>query len=282
MVNEKRQFFLGVGAPRSGTTWLYKNIRASSDLYLPPVKELRFFKGSRPTDQKTRQADQILNENGITQEDRAFIEAWCKVTDGDASRYLNMFPNRPKVGEISPIYSILNRQDVAMIRNVLEPFDVRVFYMLRNPFLRDISHIVFTMHRQRNRKTPYSVAEYREFVDSKLFIRRSNYQRNVRVWRSAFKQDFRVFYYDELDKAPKVFFRKFSDDLGLSYDPDKVSGVKENKSGHQGNFPVTLPKAILHHLRDRYEASIPTSKAIKQRYKKKWLAEIEDYFALDA
>ncbi|MCB1366840.1 MAG: sulfotransferase [Rhodobacteraceae bacterium] len=282
MVGGKRQFFLGVGAPRSGTTWLYKNIRASSDLYLPPVKELRFFKGVRPQESKAEQAAQILAENHITDEDRGFVDAWCKVTDGDVSQYLSMFPGRPKIGEISPIYSTLNSKEIAVIREVLEPLDAKVFYMLRNPFLRDISHIVFAMHRLRNRKSPYSVEEYRAFVDTRLFTRRSNYQRNVRVWRSAFRKDFRVFYYDELDKSPKTFFHKFATDLGLDYNPDKITGVKENKSGHQGNYPVALPKAILHHLRDRHEASIPASKAITQRYKKKWLAEIEAYFAKDA
>jgi hypothetical protein len=35
--------FLGIGAPRAGTTWLDRNLRAHPDLYLPDRKELHYF-----------------------------------------------------------------------------------------------------------------------------------------------------------------------------------------------------------------------------------------------
>lgn len=281
MVDEKRQFFLGVGAPRAGTTWLYRNIRGSTDLYLPPVKELRFFKGVRELDIKSIQADNTLQETDLTDEDRAFVEVWRNVKDGDGSRYIGMFPDRPKIGEISPIYSTLNRQEISTIRSVLEPYDVRVFYMLRNPFFRDVSHIIFAMHRQRNRKTPYSVAEYMDFIGGKLFMRRSNYQRNVRVWREAYESNFHVFYYDELDTEPAEFFGNFCEKLGLDFDPSKVIKTKVNQSGHANKFAISLPQEVLTSLKDRHEAAIPVSSGIPKRYKKKWLAEIEAYFTKD-
>ncbi|MEO6035849.1 MAG: sulfotransferase, partial [Verrucomicrobiota bacterium] len=35
--------FLGIGAPQSGTTWLYENLRCHPDIFMPERKELRYF-----------------------------------------------------------------------------------------------------------------------------------------------------------------------------------------------------------------------------------------------
>ena len=35
--------FLGVGAPRTGTTWLHSNLRRHPDIWMTPVKEVHYF-----------------------------------------------------------------------------------------------------------------------------------------------------------------------------------------------------------------------------------------------
>src|SRR5438128_12200402 len=35
--------FLGVGAPRAGTSWLYQNLKPHPQIWLPPLKELHYF-----------------------------------------------------------------------------------------------------------------------------------------------------------------------------------------------------------------------------------------------
>ena len=35
--------FLGIGAQKSGTTWLYENLKKHPQLYLPKTKEIHFF-----------------------------------------------------------------------------------------------------------------------------------------------------------------------------------------------------------------------------------------------
>ncbi len=34
--------FLGIGAQKSGTTWLYQNLAAHPQVWMPPVKELHY------------------------------------------------------------------------------------------------------------------------------------------------------------------------------------------------------------------------------------------------
>ena len=36
-------YFLGIGTPQSGTTWLYQNLRCHSELFLPVQKEVSYF-----------------------------------------------------------------------------------------------------------------------------------------------------------------------------------------------------------------------------------------------
>ena len=38
--------FMCIGAQKSGTTWLYQNIRFHPEIWLPPVKELDYFSRS--------------------------------------------------------------------------------------------------------------------------------------------------------------------------------------------------------------------------------------------
>src|SRR5690348_13792012 len=35
--------FLGVGAPRTGTTWLHSNLRRHPEIWMAPVKEIHYF-----------------------------------------------------------------------------------------------------------------------------------------------------------------------------------------------------------------------------------------------
>lgn len=35
--------FWGIGAPKSGTTWLYHNLKKFYLFYFPPIKELHYF-----------------------------------------------------------------------------------------------------------------------------------------------------------------------------------------------------------------------------------------------
>jgi len=35
--------FLGIGAPRAGTTWLHANLKKHPEIWLTPVKEIHYF-----------------------------------------------------------------------------------------------------------------------------------------------------------------------------------------------------------------------------------------------
>ena len=95
--------FLGIGAPQSGTTWLYENLRCHPESYLPEPKELHYF-------------------------DRGFY------------RSLRSYSNRFKAaghkvkGEITPGYSCLNVERIRFIDTIMP--NVRLIFLMRNPIDR--------------------------------------------------------------------------------------------------------------------------------------------------
>lgn len=269
-------FYLGIGAPRCGTTWLYANLRNASDVYLPPVKELRYFSGFRSDEEK---ADQIARDRAKPMQDPrdpAFYDTWTTTPDNSAAHYLDLFPQTGKVGEISPIYCTLQRQRVIQIRRILADRRLRVFFLMRNPYDRDLSHIIFTMHRNRQRHDPYTTEEYLAFVDRPRFVSRSDYRATVITWQEVLRGPIEKFYYDDLKADPVRFFTDFCDRMGVTGDADKISPGSNNSSGSQKKFAVTLPDAVHRHLIARHRDSVAQMKFLPDAQRDVWLAQIAE------
>ncbi|MEM8633379.1 MAG: sulfotransferase [Pseudomonadota bacterium] len=268
-------FYLGIGAPRSGTTWLYHNLRKTSDLYLPPIKELRYFIGQRTPEQKEKQAAELLEKPQGDQRDIAFLEAWRDITDGDPAAYMNLFPSDGKIGELSPIYCTMGPKRVEAVKEAIGNRPTKVFLLMRNPYERDISHIIFSMHRQRDRTKPYTLGEYLEFVQHKRFRQRSHYKRTISTWREAFGEDLHLFYYDDLNENPKAFFEAFTAEMGLSGSAADIEEGKNNQSGHQARFKIDLPPDVLRLLRRRHLRTVKNMDFLTEARRDAWLETIK-------
>ena len=274
--SQPERFLLGIGAPRSGTTWIYQNLRLSSEVYMPPVKELRYFKNSRSPMGKVKHKTKTLKKIQIMDGDKYFFDTWTKIKDGEPTKYLNLFEGNKFAGEITPIYSVMEIDEISEVYSALKKKKVDVFYMVRNPFFREISQIIFALHRQRNRTESYSLEEYRDFVDTKVFIQRSKYQENFEKWESVFRDNVKIFYFDQLEKRPKVFFRKFCESYDINFDTSKVKGMKINKSGDKNRFQIKLPNQLITYLAERSIKNIESSTIHTNKRKEKWIKEIHN------
>ena len=47
LINMGRVNFIGIGAQKAGTTWLYKQLSELEAISLPPIKEIHYFDRSR-------------------------------------------------------------------------------------------------------------------------------------------------------------------------------------------------------------------------------------------
>lgn len=139
--------FIGIGAPRCGTTWLHRSLRLHPAVWLPPVKEVHFFDSVdaslRPRHRVERVAGRVRRHlagrllHGIgaagapvAAKVRSRVKpdlAWDRAhfsPGGSLDWYRSLFdrPDRGSkvVGEIMPAYIALPAPTIEMIRRGLE------------------------------------------------------------------------------------------------------------------------------------------------------------------
>ncbi len=278
MNDKKQKFLLGIGAPRCGTTWAYHNLLDATDIYMPPLKELRYFFGKRRPDERESAHKKIMASESPRVFDTEFAKNWISLEDGDPTAYKSLFPKDQPVGEISPIYSVAPQKQIDIIKEALSAYDAKVFYFMRNPLQRDLSHIYFSLHRQASVSEERPLSDYEEFIRRPLFIRRSDYKRTVRLWRAAFRKNLRLFYYDDLTESPSKFFTHFCNRLEIDYDIDRLDQRPKNKSGSASEFvEIKIPESVQLELKERYLLSVPEMKFLPERISEKWLSEISAF-----
>ena len=183
-VLKDRQFFVGIGAQKAGTTWLSDYLKKHPQVFHSPVKELNFFNQlvNNPLRQKTidfqtRRIGEILLDRGKAKYPPR-IEAYQRVIDlleigrfrEDLEAYLDYFAarigNEPLFGEISPSYSHLT---IAGFEKIREAFPlVKIIFLMRDPVSRMGSHI---RHIQRHKELDVSKTLHKLTIKDSLYFR---------------------------------------------------------------------------------------------------------------
>ena len=149
--------FLGIGAMRAGTTWLYTKLALHPQVLFPAGKEVHFW------DAKI--------ERGLL---------WY--------RTLFEAPNDGiRRGEITPSYATLPHETIVDIAH-LNPA-LRIFYLLRNPIERAWSHALTPV---RNHHMTIDAIPDQWFIDhfhSAASLSKGDYEACLRRWRSVFPSD---------------------------------------------------------------------------------------------
>ncbi len=149
--------FLGIGAPKAGTTWLHHNLAAHPDLYLPDGKEMHYF-SSR----------QYL---GLRWYAGQFTAA------GDRTP-----------GEITPGYSALPIRDIKRVHQLIP--EARLLLLVRHPIERAWSHAVMKLARETGRDvSEVPDTEYLDHFRSPYSMERGDYLDMIDRWTQVFPAD---------------------------------------------------------------------------------------------
>ncbi len=181
--------FLGIGAAKTGTTWLHHNLRAHPELYLPDVKEVHYFDGR-----------------------------WHKSPRWYAGHFV---AGAGKVrGEITPAYSLLPPKRVAAVRRLLP--DVRLMLVVRDPVDTVWSHAVMKLAREQGRKpSDVSSEEYREFFERPSTRSNVDYTAMIERWRAEYPSErLLVVSNDEIRDRPLELLTRVLTHLGVSVPTD--------------------------------------------------------------
>jgi len=181
--------FLGIGAPRSGTSWLYMNLRCHPELYLPDQKELHYF-------------------------DRNFHKS--------LGFYSGKFkPGRQKVkGEITPAYGHLPVEIIRFIRTIMP--DVKLVYLMRNPIDRAWSSALKGLVRKANRKfEDVDESEFYAHFRSEGNRKRCDHLTNLNNWLNIFpSEQLYIGFFEDIVNRPQELLNEIFAHIGVSRDVD--------------------------------------------------------------
>ena len=186
--------FLCIGTQRSGTTWLFENIRQHPQIYLPYKKELNFFSE--------------INGNyakGIE---------WYKNFFKDA-------PPQAVKGEITPEY-LLDPKSSLKIFDSIGP--IKIIAILRNPLDR-----AFSSYGKGLREGDWDVG-FNEFIKSNMdyCIDRGQYHRHLKPYIEIFGQkNILIKIYEDIKIDPYAFLKEVY--TFLNVDPEFMSTQVNNK-----------------------------------------------------
>lgn len=176
--------FLGLGAQKSGSTWLYFQLHAHPGLYLPPVKELHFW-----------------------DRDRVFGLDWYRAQFAPA-------PAGTKAGEITPAYAILSHELIAEVRREFP--DIRLLYLMRNPVDRAWSGALMAVQHAAMMVNEASDCWFIDHFNSAGSRCRGDYKACMEAWLRQFEPErLRWFLYDEVVADPRAVLVACAEHLGV-------------------------------------------------------------------
>ena len=247
--------FLCIGAPRSGTSWLFRNLHRHRDIYIPWFKEVHFFD------------EPVVGEAGETRRPLFDLnEEW-------AWRWYSMVfrPGRGRTrGDITPAYMLLSRERIRLIRQRMP--NVKLIFVIRNPIDRAWSGTRRGLWYDQGMKPSdmASLERLRQAVFAPAVIERGDYRRCLENWESEFGTDrLHCLFYEDLFQQPEQQLEGIVDFLGIAPYPD-MAALNLEKRVNAAPFEQP-PAPIREQLVATYQGQISYLEERFQRDLSDWL-----------
>jgi hypothetical protein len=226
-----RPDFLIISPPKTGSTWLAENLRCHPQLFVPAIKEVRYFS--------------------------SYFKAL------DLGWYLGHFaPGAGRVkGEASPSYALLPVERIRLIRRIMP--ELKLIFLLRDPVARAWSHAKHTYRfGEANfascslplEAVPYG--QWQENFSHEWCLANGDYLGQLRRWLSVFpKEQVYVGFYESIAHEPQALLRRLFRFLGVESDLDLAAFPAEERilPGLRGTLPPTLAEDLWRLLSGRTE-----------------------------
>jgi hypothetical protein len=176
--------FLGIGAQKSGTTWLHERLARNPAIYFPEKKEQHYFDENfhRPL---ARYSARFAPAGGRT----------C--------------------GEVTPAYAVLDEARVGFIAAVVPR--VRAIFLMRDPVERAWSSMTMVrLEHERRDPGSVTVGEWIEFARSPWVLDRSRYLVTVDRWaRHLGRERLCLGFLEEIRERPAELLERVESFLGV-------------------------------------------------------------------
>ncbi|MES0827098.1 sulfotransferase [Ruegeria sp. SCP11] len=204
-----RVLFIGLGAMKSGTSWVSDYLHSHPDVFHSPIKEMNFWNKLDPNQMQKFGSDFRLHRmKKILLKDRTSyppsVRDWEKLLTlaeldnlNTTEEYLSYFARRigseTHFGEICPQYSLMPARTYQRIAEL--GFDTRLMFFMRDPTERAASNIQHLLRRRS-----FDVDQFIEQLspESREY-QRSDYTMTLEAYRqSGVKIPLKTFFYEDL------------------------------------------------------------------------------------
>ena len=280
--------FLCIGAQRSGSTWLDRNLRKHPNLWLPAIKELHYF-NYKQNNYLQKPINKIRNQHW-RREIRGQLQACLSGADvrktllwnvkyftGDQSDrwYASLFePEEHQIaGEVTPDYSALNEETVQHIHRIMP--DTKIIFMLRNPIRRAWSYVFsHTLRGENIEEIPTDTLI--EHCTKRYSLLRGSYSRTISIWRSCYpKEQFFIGFFEEIAEKPEGLISRICSFLNVPANDQYLSTIEKKKVysfGDTDNMPIEVAKS----LAQQYHKELSYLSSEYGGYAEQWLEYAEN------
>jgi hypothetical protein len=180
--NKFKVDFIGVGAQKSATSWIFKCLSEHPDICMPLMKEIHFF------------SDDVKFNKGM-------------------DFYKNYFKSCKKnkiIGEYSTLY-LSNESALLRIKDNFP--DVKIIISLRNPIERAFSHFLHIKSKnnsQKNLSLNNALKKFPEIIENGM------YEKHVKLILDTFsKNNILILFFDDINKYPRQQIKNIYNFLGV-------------------------------------------------------------------
>jgi hypothetical protein len=216
--------FLGIGAQKAGTSWLYQQLRQHPELAFPLGKEPHFWNFPH---------------------DAAAVETYLASFDAVAA----------VAGEFTPAYGVLPPETIAEI-HARVPW-LRMIYLIRNPIERAWSAAKMDCGFAGQQIATTPAAWFLDHFHSSGSRQRGDYATCLRNWLSVYPaEQLLVLRYEQIQSEPEALLNRCFAHLGVSTrDPAELRRAGSREIIFAGD-PTPPSATLLAELRALYQGSI--------------------------
>lgn len=202
MALKKGPHFIGMGAQKAATSWLFKMLSMHPDVYFPRGKEVAYW--NAPFDKKAHI--------------RTYLEAF---REGTAAAFGGVN------GDITPLYMIIPEEDIRFLHETLP--DVKLLFVARNPVERAISGSDFHMRFHADK-----VSSYDNLLVSPFITKCGLYMTYLKNWMKYFpRNQLHIIIQDDIKSDPRGIMLQVAEYLDI--DPSIWKDIPEKYLRQQAN-----------------------------------------------
>ncbi|MEI6433677.1 MAG: sulfotransferase [Bacteroidota bacterium] len=260
------QYFVGIGAQRTGTTWLANYFSHHPQVCFSAIKELHYFDAIYRPDLCSLYNENHFNNQlqeiktkmdlpGLTLEES--LQSTClqyriKMIE-EKEKYKEYFNSLLKsehraFGEITPSYSLLNINGFNAILNLYP--NAKFIFILRNPCDRYWSHL--NLHDDRFEHFS-AIEQVINCLDNPQYFLRTDYKRTITTLRNTINDDNLLFlFFERLFNTQTLpnELKRITNFLNIDYINPDIKPLNESK---KNPLPVCYRKRIFQHFRFVYQ-----------------------------